>query len=39
MWKSGKLEVGWGFAATVVLALLAGAGGKKKMVLLRAHCK
>ena len=38
MWKSGKLEVGWGFAATVVLALLAGAGGVLPLVLLSALC-
>ena len=25
MWKSGKLEVSWGFAAMVALALAAGA--------------
>ena len=38
MWKSGKLEIGWGFAAMVLLALLAGAGGVLPLVLLSALC-
>ena len=38
MWKSGKLEVGRGFAAMVVLALLAGAGGVLPLVFLSALC-
>ena len=38
MWKSGKLEIGWGFAAMVLLALLAGAGSVLPLVLLSALC-
>ena len=38
MWKSGKLEVGWGFAAMLALALLAGAGEVLPLVGLSALC-
>lgn len=38
MWKSGKLEVGWGAVALLVLALLAGAGGVLPLVGLAALC-
>ena len=38
MWKSGKLEVTWGFAAMLVLALLAGAGGVLPLIGLSALC-
>ena len=36
MWKWGKLELGWGFAALIVLALLGGAGPALPPVLLAA---
>ena len=38
MWKSGKLTVTWGFAAMLVLALLAGAGNVLPLVALSALC-
>ena len=38
MWKWGKLELGWGFAALIVLALLGGAGPALPPVLLAAAC-
>ena len=38
MWKSGKLEVSWGFAAMVALALAAGAGTVLPLVALSALC-
>lgn len=38
MWKSGKVEIGWGFAATLALALLAGAGEVLPLVGLSALC-
>lgn len=38
MWKSGKLELGWGFGAMLALALLAGAGSVLPLVLLSALC-
>lgn len=38
MWTWGKLELGWGFAALIVLALLGGAGPALPAVLLAALC-
>lgn len=38
MWKSGKLEISWGFAAMLLLALLAGAGSVLPLVALSALC-
>lgn len=38
MWKLGKLELGWGFAALIALALLGGAGPALPAVLLAALC-
>lgn len=38
MWKWGKLELGWGFGALIVLALLGGAGPALPPVLLAAAC-
>ena len=38
MWKSSKLEVSWGFAAMVALALAAGAGTVLPLVALSALC-
>ena len=38
MWRLGKLELGWGFAALIVLALLGGAGPALPAVLLAALC-
>lgn len=38
MWTWGKLEVGWGFAALMALALLGGAGPALPAVLLAALC-
>ena len=38
MWKWGRLELGWGFAALIVLALLGGAGPALPPVLLAAAC-
>ena len=38
MWKSGKLEVSWGFGAMLLLALLAGAGSVLPLVALSALC-
>lgn len=38
MWKSGKLEIGWGFAAMLALALLAGAGEVLPLVAVSALC-
>lgn len=38
MWRLGKLELGWGFAALIALALLGGAGPALPAVLLAALC-
>ena len=38
MWKSGKLEISWGFGAMLALALLAGAGSVLPLVALSALC-
>lgn len=38
MWTLGRLEIGWGFAALIGLALLAGAGTVLPVVLLSAVC-
>lgn len=38
MWRLGKLELGWGFAALIILALLGGAGPALPAVLLTALC-
>ena len=38
MLKLGKLELGWGFAAMLLLALLAGAGSVLPLVALSALC-
>lgn len=38
MWSWGKLEVGWGAAAGLALALLAGAGEVLPLVMLSALC-
>ena len=38
MWKSGKLEIGWGAGVMLALALLAGAGGVLPLVGLAALC-
>lgn len=38
MWKSGKLEISWGFGVMLALALLAGAGNVLPLVALSALC-
>ena len=38
MWRWGRLELGWGFAALIALALLGGAGPALPAVLLAAAC-
>lgn len=38
MWRSGRLEIGWGFWAMLTLALLAGAGTVLPLVALSALC-
>lgn len=38
MWKSGKLEVTWGFGCMLLLAVLAGAGSVLPLVALSALC-